>query len=134
VKKAALALLFLIFAGCGSNSTSQNAPVIANLQLTPQSAALNSNGGSVALTGTIDFADADANLSTITITSYDSQGNLVQTLTNPIQSVFGLSQGTISISTVSSTTQSGSFPFNILVTDSTGLSSNTLSGTFTITP
>ncbi|HON38204.1 MAG: hypothetical protein ACOX3E_00590 [Desulfomonilia bacterium] len=54
-----------------------NAPVISNLQYSPTEALQGSEGGSAAVTCTIDYADEEGDLTTYTVEIYDSGGTLI---------------------------------------------------------
>jgi hypothetical protein len=109
-----------------------NAPLISNLNYSPTSATLNSGGGTVTVTGSFNFTDADGNLSTVTWTVFDTLGNQIGSYTETITGAAGVTSGTISFIINGDTTESGNFSLNVYVTDITGLHSNTLSGTFLV--
>ncbi len=119
--------------GGGSSPSPAHTPGISNLQYFPNTAAQNSGGGSITATGTIDFIDTDGNISTLTITSYDSLGSQKASSTSPITGASGVTSGTIGIAAIVDTTVTGNYTFKIYITDSTGLQSNILTGTFNVT-
>jgi hypothetical protein len=119
--------------GGGGSSQPQHAPTISNLQYSPNTVVQGQGGGSITATGTIDFIDIDGNISTLTITSYDSLGNQTASNTSPITGASGITSGSIGIAAIVDTTVKGNFTFKIYVTDSTGLQSNVLTGTFSVT-
>jgi hypothetical protein len=90
--------------GGGSSPAPANAPGIFNLQYFPNTAVQNAGGGSIPVTGTVDFIDIDGNISTLTITIYDSLGNQIASNTTPITGISGHTSGTFSITVIANTT------------------------------
>lgn len=133
---AASLVLMVSFLGCGGgSSTSQSAPVITNLSYAPSQA--NQGPGGVTIFATVDAADIDDNMSTVTFTFYDSLGAM-HTSTYPVSSGY-LGDRFVDPSppieiaiTGMDTTVAGNYPFDIYITDSTGLRSNVLTGTFRV--
>ncbi len=124
------------FFGCGGGSSpSQGAPAISNLSYFPNQATQAQGGGTVPIYVTVDAVDIDGNMSTITFTSYDSLGNVSYTATDPLQSHFFSDRmpGPITITGSMDTTSKGIYTFEIYITDSNGLRSNVLPGTFSVT-
>ena len=119
--------------GGGSSPAPANAPGISNLQYSPNTVVQNAGGGSIPVTGTVDFIDIDGNISTLTITIYDSLGNQIASNTTPITGISGHTSGTFSITVIANTTVIGNYTFKIHIIDSTGLQSNLLTGTFSVT-
>lgn len=119
--------------GGGGIGVGSNAPTISNLQFSPAGAYVNSGGGTGTLSATLDFIDPDGNIATMTISAFDSNGILVDTQTGPIQGTGGVTSGTIGISGNVDITVLGVFTFKVYVTDSSGLKSNVLVGTFKVT-
>jgi len=119
--------------GGGGSSQPQHAPGISNLQYSPNTAVQNQGGGSIIVSGTIDFIDIDGNISTLTITSYDSLGNQKAANTSPITGASGITAGIVGVAAIVDTTVKGNYTFKIYITDSTGLQSNMLTGTFSVT-
>ncbi|HME44556.1 MAG TPA: hypothetical protein VKF36_15810 [Syntrophorhabdales bacterium] len=105
-------------------------PSISNLQFSPTSAAFNS--GTATVTGTVDFAAPQGNLSTVTVTTFNATGQQLSTQTAPIQGMSGRTTGTISGTAQYATTAPGAFSFQVFVTNSSGLNSNVLTGSFAI--
>ncbi len=118
--------------GGGGGAPAQNVPSIANLQYSPTAAYANSGSGEATVTGSIDFSDPNGNLAALTVTIFNSNGQQVSTITQPITGASGITNGTISISGTIDTTVIGLFTFKIYVTDATGHSSNSLTGTFRV--
>jgi N-acetylneuraminic acid mutarotase len=94
--------------------------------------ALNSGGGVTTITATVDFIDADGNLSTMTLTTFDAAGHELSTQTVPLEGASGLVAGTGHVAVQVSTTTSGNLTFQVFVTDTSGLQSNVLTGSFTV--
>jgi len=131
-------IVALISIGCGGGggggtSKPQQAPGISNLQYSPNTAVQGQGGGSITASGTIDFIDADGNISTLTINSYDSLGNQLASNTSLVSGASGVTSGSIIIAAVINTSVKGNYTFKIFITDSTGLQSNVLTGTFSVT-
>jgi hypothetical protein len=124
-----LACFILLFSACGSGgskSTPKTAPEIGSLVYYPSSAAQWEGGGAVMIEGQVDYRDPEGNIATATIiTPWETE-------TRPVSGVEGEMYGTIYGSYVMDTTEIGEFQFYVYVTDTTGLSSNTLSGVFTV--
>lgn len=119
--------------GSDESASSQHVPGISNLQYSPTAAVQGQGSGAVTVTGTINFIDSDANISTLTIETYDSLGSLLKSNTISLTNTSGLSAGTIGIVAIVDTTVKKNYSFRIFVTDTTGLQSNVLSGTFSVT-
>jgi hypothetical protein len=128
-----LAGSFLIISSCGGGGGgggAQTSPSITNLQYAPKGAYLNSGGGTATITGTLDFV---GDISTMTISVFDSNGNLVATETDPVQGAAGITSGTINISGIVDTTVLVELTFEVYLTNSSGQKSNVLTGSFKIT-
>lgn len=130
MKKLILLALSFIVLGCssgggGGNSPtgpSGSAPAISNLNYSPHSVTVGSGGGAATVTGTINFIDADGDVTTLYI------GSVSSTLTG----MSGLTSGTIQVTAIVDTTTARSETFQVWVKDSQGHESNKLSGTFTV--
>jgi len=134
MKKKIYILCFIItgvlfIAGCGSSGggDSNQAPVISNLLFSPSSASLGQEGGSVTVTGYVDFVDTDGDLATLRLTS--SAG---ADMTIPITGFDGQTSGTINGGFSVSTESIGTYSFEVWLIDIQGNSSNKLSGTFEV--
>lgn len=127
-------LSFAFVAGCGGNGGGSvgTAPSISNLLFSPSAVYVNEGGGQTDIVGTFDFTDPDGNLSSFTIIVQDSNGHTVQSETTAIAGVSGLTSGTIQGVVTIMTTTAGDFSVQIYVTDTSGLSSNTIEFIFTI--
>jgi N-acetylneuraminic acid mutarotase len=119
--------------GGGDGGETLNAPDISNLFYTPKSADLGSGGGSISMFASIDFVDADGNVSTVTINVFDSTGNQIDSNTDPIQGASGITSGTIQGTYNINTSVEDDYTFDVFITDTTNLTSNILTGTFIIT-
>jgi len=67
-----------------------SAPDISNLSFSPTSTTVGSGGGLIPVSGTLDFVDSDGNVSTLTLTIFDSDDNQLESSTDPIQGISGL--------------------------------------------
>lgn len=133
----ALSVIFSVFIAItfttcgGGGGGSSHAPNISNLEFSPQSASLNQGGGTVAVTGFVDFIDDGGDVSSVTIKAWDSEGTLVTDMTILVSgsgATAGTLQGLVSVDT----TETGSYTVELFCTDSQGSNSNSLSGTFDI--
>jgi hypothetical protein len=102
-------------------------PTISNLLFQPDHAKAYS--GNVTVTGYADFVDQGGNITTFWLqTPFGA-------ISTAIQGAAGLTSGTgYGAVVVSTAGPAGTYPFSVWVTDSKGLSSNTLTGQFTLTP
>ncbi len=122
-----LCLLVLIGCSNGSSPTSpSNAPAISNLNYSPRTATVGQGGGAVTVTGTIDFIDLDGDVTTLILSTTGGE------ISGPIQGISGMTNGTIAITAIVSTTTAGNYSFQVWVVDSRGNASNKLTGTFTV--
>jgi chitinase len=128
--------------GCGGDDSSGNnngtnqtssAPVISDLILSPTSAIMGSGGGQVSVTHSFYFVDNDSNVSTVTLSIFDSNNNLLFTNTNPIEGISGENSGTIQGGISADTSIAGEFTFEFYLTDETNLQSNVIEGSFIVT-
>lgn len=127
-----LSLLMVIVTSCGgggSGSGTQAGHVlsISNLQYTPSSTFFNQGNGTAVITGTIDFIDAGGDVTAARFTS--SAG---ANLTLPIAGASGQTSGTIQGSFTVADNTIGNFTFEIWLVDAAGVSSNHLTGTFSV--
>jgi hypothetical protein len=125
------AFLTIVLTTCGGGGGSSHVSSISNLNFSPGSAALNEGGGSVSVTGFIDFVDDGGDISSVTIKAWDTHSTLVTDITISVSGATGTSgtlQGLVSVGT----TEPGSYSIEIFCTDSHRSRSNTLSGTFDI--
>jgi len=124
------AFLIIVFTTCGGGGGSSHAPSISNLDFTPGSATLNEGGGTITITGFVDFVDDGGDISSVTIKALDTEGALASDITILVSGAgtSGTLQGLVSVGT----TEAGSYSVEIFCTDSQGSKSNTLSGTFDI--
>ncbi len=106
--------------------------MISNLQYSPSSATQGQGGGAVTVTGAYDFGDAGGDVVSSTFIPYDSQGKAGTPITSTISNVAGVKAGTIYFYYSADTTVKGVFTGKLYVTVSTGATSNTLTGTFSV--
>jgi hypothetical protein len=137
MKKLSALFLAAFLIGCGGGGSGggggSDTPAISNLQLSATSVMEKTGGGTAAVTGRLDFTDSGGNLDHIVVTTYDNNHNQVGSITIPA-SLPGITAGTLSGTLTFDTSVPGVFTFTILVYDSAGNTSNSLSGTFTIIP
>lgn len=138
---AVILLMLVALAGCGGGSMSVGAgssaqlttpPAIANLQYTPAAADMNSEAGNLNVEVTLDFSAPEGTVSSLTVTTFDSSGREISTTTDPVDDAIGINEGILGFSGIVDTTIQGPFTFKLYITDSAGLTSNTLTGTINI--
>jgi len=123
-------LLVITLAGCGGGGGSTDStPSISSLSFSPTSALQGDGNGSITVTGSVTFTDAGGDLTTLHLAN--SQG---QNITVPVSGLAGMMSGTLQGQFTVSTQNAGHFTFEVYVSDSLGLSSNKLSGSFDINP
>ncbi|MEJ2397667.1 MAG: DUF1566 domain-containing protein [Gammaproteobacteria bacterium] len=122
-----------ILAGCGGGgeTSSSNAPSIQNLNYSPSGAFLNDGDGSITINGSIDFTDPDGNVSSYYLTIYDSNKNVVTSLSGAIPAT-GITSGTLLISLLVGTSKVENYSFAVYIKDTQDNSSNTLTGLFPV--
>lgn len=132
---ALLVLSFLYSCGSGggsSDTTSNHAPAISNLYLSPASANVGQGSGAVTIYGHYNFIDSDANITSAVINWSDTLG---QSGTLSFDSgLNGYSAGSAYFTVVGDTAVASTTSFEFYLTDSTGLQSNKLTGTWTVSP
>lgn len=128
-----LLLLSSCFGGGGGSDGSGTAPSIDNLNYSPQGAFLNAGGGSITLSGSIDFIDPDGDISNYVLTIVDSGLNVISTLSDPIPGVGGITNATLLLLVQVNTTIVDDYGFSVYLNDSKGNTSNILSGVFPVT-
>jgi N-acetylneuraminic acid mutarotase len=116
----------------GGGGGGGDTPHISNLFYNPKSADLGSGDGSIPVFGLIHFEDANGNVSSVTINLFDSAGNQIDSNTDPIQGASGVTSGTIEATYNINTSVEDDYTFDIFITDKTNLTSNILTGTFSI--
>jgi hypothetical protein len=137
MKKIPALFLAAFLIGCGGGGSGGggggDTPAISNLQLSATSVMEKTGGGTAAVTGRLDFTDSGGNLDHIVVTTYDNNHKQVGSITIPA-SLPGITAGTLIGTLTFDTSVPGVFTFTIRVYDSAGNASNTLDGTFSITP
>ena len=128
-----LTLFFFISCGGGGGDGGGHPPTISNFEYSPRSTTVNAGGGSIKITGSINFHDSGGDVSSIRLTTFDSAYNVTNDLTTPISGVAGALSGTISLQVTVRTTPADVYRYEIYISDSQGIKSNTLVGYFPIT-
>jgi hypothetical protein len=109
--------------------TVPTAPLIGDLAYTPTEVVIGSFGGDVNISGTMTFMDKDADVSTVSITIFNSAGVQVGTPLIQDAGVSGTTSGSISFSFyVDTSAATSNYSFKIHAIDASGLSSNELAG------
>ncbi|GEM_PF-4763988 len=124
--------------GGGGNNDDRNrtnsAPVITDLSYYPESTIVGAGGGAIAVTVYMNFYDDDGNVSAITLVVSDSEGYIIDNISQPVSDVAGEISGEIeSVYSIPTATAADDYTFQFYITDTTGLSSNVLEGIFSIT-
>jgi hypothetical protein len=128
-----LMVSFLIGCGGGGGDGGGHPPVISNLQISPTSVMVNAGGGTVGVTGSFDFTDSGGDLTQVVLTTYDNNHTQVGSITIPV-SAPGITASQAYGTVIIDTSVPGNFTFTILVYDSAGNTSNSLTGIFSVTP
>lgn len=108
------------------------APTISLVHYTPDYAFLGDGHGIVTVSGTVDFVDPDADISTMTLSVVDSQGFLVSRSVSPLPAFYGYSQGTVFFAIDFSTLAVDTYTFSVSLSDSAGNMSNPVFGAFRV--
>jgi len=116
----------------GGGGNDKSAPVISNFNYSPTFTLIGSGDGHILVSYDLDFNDNNGNVSTMTLSVYDSIGNMIDTTTGPIDGISGVKSGEVEGGGYADSTTAGKYTFEIYLTDSTGLKSNVLKGNFTI--
>ncbi len=135
---SASVLSSLVLSSCGSDfkasyppgspsaaDAAGDSPTITGLSISPSTAELDSSGGMVVVTVGFTFWDSDMNITTV---------KLIIDGTEEIDSldISGETTGTVSLTLLLPTTQTGTQSISVSVLDIRDNESNTLSGTFTV--
>lgn len=127
---AFLASLLLAAVGCsGGGSDADSTPTLGNLHVSRTQAFWNEGGGTVQISGSVDFTDGGGDLAAMHLTS--PAGDHIDV---PISGAGGQKSGTLMATLVVDTTTVGHYTFEVYATDGGNRRSNTLSGTFDIVP
>jgi hypothetical protein len=132
LKRMAVCCIATIAAvGCGGDGSGSvdSTPAISSLQFSPTSALQYDGNGTVTVSGAFDFTDAGKDLSTLYLTSSNGS-NLSFAINGAAGQPSGTIQGTLQVDT----TVLGHYNFQLYVTDTAGLHSNTLSSNFDVNP
>ncbi len=122
-------LLFGALAACGGSDSSTPAvhqPSLSNLSYSPTSA-MQAVGTTATISGTFAFYDAGADIASVRITSSGGADSVTAT-----PQLGGIAAGTAFGQVLVPLDQPGRYTFEVWVTDSTGSTSNRLSGTFEV--
>jgi hypothetical protein len=117
--------------GGGGSGSSPTPPVLSNLNYSPTDTA-QSQAGTFAVQGTVDFADAGGDLKSLEVVVLDPSGKQVSDSSTPVQGASGQTSGTIQGSITVPISTVGTFTFKLTATDNAGSVSNALTGTFRI--
>jgi N-acetylneuraminic acid mutarotase len=108
------------------------APTISALSFGPSTVYVGTDGGEMLVVGTLDYADPDGDIVSLTIVVRDESGQVTDDFTTPIEGVAGSTTGTIEGELVADTSIAGTYTAQVYVTDSRGHSSNQLEYTVRI--
>lgn len=120
--------------GCVKDNASQqkHAPSISNLHPSSTSVLQGDGGGSIIISGSVDFVDVGGDVELITTTYYDSDGEVTHTTTTPLSDIAGHKSGTIDLDVAADTTVTGNYEMKIYISDAAGSRSNELTGRFEV--
>ena len=134
-------ILVLAFSACssgggggGSILSTNHVPKLSGLSLYPNSAQQYAGNGTAQVNFYFDFTDAGGDLSSMTITVYDSNGNVLGSATDQFKGASGITEGYVNGSLDADTAVAGNYKIQFSVTDSGGRISNIVEGTFTVIP
>lgn len=108
------------------------APTISALSFSPNVAYVDTGGGELIVIGTLNYADPDGDIESLTILVRDETGQITDDITTPIEGVAGSISGTIEGELVADTSIAGTYTVQVHVTDSENHTSNQLEDTFRI--
>ncbi|MDO8445633.1 MAG: hypothetical protein Q7T53_05945 [Deltaproteobacteria bacterium] len=143
MKKLLLLMGFVLLVGCssggggGSDSPTSpsisSAPSISNFRFSPSSATVGEGGGSITVTGYVDWEDKEGDIENLYVLQYDSNWNIIDTDPFRITRIDStLTSGTVTHSGAMPTTQATTYRYGAYIRDEKGNTSNTLTGTFTV--
>ena len=133
-------MLALSLAGCGGGGGSgggqvpvptSTAPQISNLTYSPEFVFVDEGGGQIDVFGSVDFTDPDGDVSMFVLEVFNSSGQMVSDVSEPIAAA-GITAGTLQGVVTVGTTIVGDYSINIYVVDATSKRSNTLIGEFRV--
>ena len=116
----------------GATGGDGTAPTISALSFGPKTAYVGTEGGEMLVVGTLDYADPDGDIVSLTIVVKDESGQVTDDITTPIEGVAGSTTGTIQGELLADTSIAGTYTVQVYVTDSRDHSSNQLEDTFRI--
>lgn len=130
LNRIGLFLLAVVAASCGGGgggggAPPATAPTVSNLQFSPQAVYVSATPAT--FSGSISFSDPDGDLASLTLTVLDAGGGTLSSMTAPVQGASGATSGTIQGSVTAAVSVAGNLTFQVYVTDTRGLRSNTLS-------
>lgn len=108
------------------------APTISAMSFGPNVVYVGTEGGEMLVIGTLDYADPDGDIVSLTIVVRDESGQVTDEFTTPIQGVAGSTSGTIEGELLADTSMAGTYTVQVYVTDSEDHPSNQLEETFRI--
>jgi hypothetical protein len=136
-----LLLGFLLVSGCSGGGTevgnpefaaSDTPPSISNLVYSCTSSTNVETGEEeIILTGSVDFAEDDGNISNLIIDIIDSDGFQIEFMTETIEGFYGQTSGTVEFA-VNIDAEPGDYIFEIYIMDEANNESNVLTGEFSI--
>lgn len=113
--------------GEGGGGGDPTPPSISNLQYGPATVYLNEGGGTVMISGTVDFQDTGGDVTTARFISSAGADLVI-----PVSGMAGSASGTIQGSFTVGTTTLGDYTFDVWIVDANGSNSNHLSGTYSV--
>lgn len=141
LRNLTLTLSALCLAACGggggggggdSGVGGGTAPTISALSFSPNAAHVDTGSGELTVIGTLDFADPDGDIESLTIVVRDDSGQITDDFTTLIQGIAGSTSGSIQGDLIADTSIAGTYTVQVHVTDSRDHRSNQLEDTFRI--
>ncbi|HEY6002774.1 MAG TPA: cytochrome c peroxidase [Anaeromyxobacter sp.] len=120
--------------GCRKASKEASPPSLANLVLSPSSAARNDGGGSLPVSFAVDVSDAGADVTDVVVTILDGSGAPVKRLTGKTQNPPGATSRRLSGTLSIPTSAVASYTVEVQVFDSGGSASNVVAASFEVVP
>jgi hypothetical protein len=124
---------FLFSCGGGGGGGISDTPKISKAVISPSTVTQNQGNGTINVNLSMDFKDSGGDVTSFTLNTYDANKNQLTTDTVPISGASGVINGTITSTLPIPTTTIGNYTWKIFVTDAGSRTSNTLSGSFSIT-
>lgn len=118
--------------GSAADGAEGTAPTISALTFSPGAAYVDTDTGELTVVGTLDYADPDGDIESLTIVVRDESGQITDDFTTPILDIGGSTSGTIQGELVADASVAGMYTVQVYITDSRNHRSNQLEDTLRI--